>query len=246
VGISARLVRARNGLAKALAGLRLFNESVWPGVRNDLFVAHESIYLFASQFAAGARVLDAACGTGYGSAVLLGAGALSIEGVDIDAATVRYASRHYPDPRVRFSVVDLETQPIPPGPFDLVVSSNTLEHLGSPDLFLRRLESALAPGGRVVVALPPVYSEADLAVHERISYHRSPLSVRAWHELFDSLGWSVTLYGQRLASEAGTPDFSSPYPSRLRPGDFAFTPLALEAFYEMPSIGAVFVLRRVA
>jgi SAM-dependent methyltransferase len=244
--IPARLARVRNGLAKAFAGLRPFNESVWPGVRNDLFVAHESIYVFASQFAAGARVLDAACGTGYGTARLLASGAVSIDGVDIDVATVRYARRHSPDSRVRFQVGDLEKQPLPLGSFDLVVSSNTLEHLRRPDSFLQRLASSLAPGGRVVVALPPIYSESDLAVHARIAYHRSSLSVRAWHDLFRSLGWSVTLFGQRLAAEFGTPDFTSPYSSRLRAEDFSFVPLGLDAFYEKPSIGAIYVLRRVA
>jgi len=56
--------RFLNGMRKVASGLRPFNESVWPGVRNDLFVAHESLYQLAAPYAAGARVLDAGCGTG--------------------------------------------------------------------------------------------------------------------------------------------------------------------------------------
>ncbi len=53
-----RTQRILNGLRKVTAGLRPFGESVWPGVRNDLFVAHESIYRFASPYARGANVLE--------------------------------------------------------------------------------------------------------------------------------------------------------------------------------------------
>lgn len=37
------IVRTINGLRKVAAGLKPFSESVWPGVRNDLFVANQSI-----------------------------------------------------------------------------------------------------------------------------------------------------------------------------------------------------------
>jgi hypothetical protein len=53
------LLRVMNGVRKVAAGLRPFNESVWPGVRNDLFVAHQSIYHFASQYVVDRSLLDA-------------------------------------------------------------------------------------------------------------------------------------------------------------------------------------------
>jgi 2-polyprenyl-3-methyl-5-hydroxy-6-metoxy-1,4-benzoquinol methylase len=112
------MLRIVNGIRKAAAGLRPFNESVWPGVRNDLFVAHESIYHFAASFARGKRVLDAGCGTGYGSSVL-GDVAVSVIGVDIDARSVGYARRHFKRPGVSFEVMDLENIHFE-GSFDLV------------------------------------------------------------------------------------------------------------------------------
>src|SRR5947208_2883717 len=82
--MSYQIQRFRNGVAKVAAGLTPFGESVWPGVRNDLFLAHESIYRFFTMHASGKRVLDAGCGAGYGSYALAQAGALSVQGVDRD------------------------------------------------------------------------------------------------------------------------------------------------------------------
>jgi SAM-dependent methyltransferase len=87
--------RAYNGLRKIAAGLRPFSESVWPGVRNDLFVAHESIYQFCAAYALNRKVLDAGCGTGYGSFLLAQAGSQSTLGIDIDARSVAFAQKRY-------------------------------------------------------------------------------------------------------------------------------------------------------
>ena len=52
-------------------------------------------YRFASQYARGQRVLDVACGEGYGSAALSAAGAVSVVGVDISPDTVQHARKKY-------------------------------------------------------------------------------------------------------------------------------------------------------
>src|SRR5436305_1525474 len=45
---------------------------------------HRCRYRFALPYARGARVLDIACGTGFGAAMLAEAGARSVCGVDLD------------------------------------------------------------------------------------------------------------------------------------------------------------------
>ena len=89
------LARAINPIRKVAAGLRPFSESVWPGVRNDLFVAHESIYRYFGERVRGLEVLDAGCGTGYGSRILAESGARHVVGIDLDRHDIRYARRHY-------------------------------------------------------------------------------------------------------------------------------------------------------
>ncbi len=93
---------------------------------------HIARYNFALQPSLNKKVLDAACGTGYGTNLLREA-ASDIVGVDIDQETVKYASRIYPD--MSFKQSDLNKE-FPDGLFDLCVSFETIEHLSHPNVFL--------------------------------------------------------------------------------------------------------------
>lgn len=151
-----KLTRLSNGMRKVSAGLRPFSESVWPGVKNDLFVAHLSLYRFFSEFTSHNRVLDAGCGTGYGADLLARCGAEFVLGVEIDRASVRYARRHYGSEAVSFVVGDCESLAIEDLDFDVVVASNTLEHLHEPERFLKTVRKTLVKDGVVIIVLPPI------------------------------------------------------------------------------------------
>ena len=90
---------------------------------------HIERYAFVRQFIWG-RVLDVACGVGYGS-YLLGKNpdVVSLKGVDIDAASIDWAKQHFADERVSFER-DCVTGIA--GAFDCLVSLETLEHLEDP------------------------------------------------------------------------------------------------------------------
>ena len=64
------------------AGLPFTGERFVPGARGEIWVEHWHRYHFAAQFARGLRVVDAACGEGYGSA-LLARHAASVVGADL-------------------------------------------------------------------------------------------------------------------------------------------------------------------
>lgn len=236
------LRRLRNGVAKVAAGLTPFGESVWPGVRNDLFLAHESIYRFFSTFAEGKRVLDAGCGAGYGAFALAQAGARSVLAVDIDRRSVAFGRRHFPHPSIRFEVADLNTMKMPVASLDLVVSSNVLEHLIDPAGFLVEVRRSLADGGQAVLAVPPITSPTVLEEHGRIHYHRSNFTVDQWLRLFETAGWPrVDIVAHRFR-DTPSPDFTSPFPSRLSPEGFTFEAATRDAVYSDLPVTALFVL----
>ncbi len=239
---SRRLRRVWNGLRKVAAGLTPFGESVWPGVRNDLFVAHASIYAYASGFAREARVLDAGCGAGYGSERLLAAGARSVHGVDLDPRNVRYARRRYGRPGLRFDVEDCERLALAPASLDLVVASNVIEHLERPGAFLSAIRAALAPGGRFLLAVPPITTAEALADNEGIHYHRSNLTVDGWIAAVDGAGWRRELVAHRFRGGKALPDFASPFPSALLEENFLFEPSSRDDVYARVPYTAVFVL----
>ena len=229
--------RVVHGIRKVAAGLRPFNESVWPGLRNDLFVAHESIYELFTRHVEGSSVLDAGCGTGYGSAILA-AKASQVLGVDVDPASVRYADRHFAAENVRFRIADIQELGFN-GDFDVVVSSNAIEHLDEPRRFVDGTARALRPGGRLIVAVPPIFTDHDRHAHGDIHYHRANLDVGQWRDLL-SHRFDVEYFIHR-AREGVTPDFHSQRISRLTTSDFLFEPVGAEAIYSQPTITAIFL-----
>jgi SAM-dependent methyltransferase len=121
--------------------------------------AHIARYMLARQFVReGDRVLDAACGLGYGSAILAdGTLADRVVGVDADPSAIRYALDHYTPgrPRLSFDTRDVATlDRWPAASFDVVVSFETLEHLATPDTFLAACRRLLTPAGRLIASVP--------------------------------------------------------------------------------------------
>lgn len=121
--------------------------------------AHVARYMLARQYIRpGDRVLDAACGLGYGSAILTeGTLASSVLGIDIDPATIAYANEHYGGrgSRLTFDVRDVMSAAIlAPHSLDAVVSFETLEHIREPEAFLAACKRALAPSGRLICSVP--------------------------------------------------------------------------------------------
>jgi len=117
----------------------------------------EGRYAFAAHYASGLVVVDVACGTGMGTALLERAGARTCYGFDIDVASVRYAARRLT--AARFAACDATRIPLPAGVADLVVSFETIEHVPGATDFVAECARILKPGGRLIVSTPnrPVY-----------------------------------------------------------------------------------------
>ncbi|MGH9582310.1 MAG: methyltransferase domain-containing protein [Bryobacteraceae bacterium] len=138
---------AKTGEALAFTG-----ERVVPGrVEPDLWNEHISRYRFAAVFAAGKRVLDAGCGTGYGTAILA-AVAKETAGFDISREAIEYASSHYPE--ARFLAGSAEAFPAGDGSADLVTAFEIIEHLTGWGKLVEEAHRVLAPGGMFLVSTP--------------------------------------------------------------------------------------------
>jgi 2-polyprenyl-3-methyl-5-hydroxy-6-metoxy-1,4-benzoquinol methylase len=114
---------------------------------------HIARYQWASQAASGRTVLDAGCGTAYGSAILAEAKASSVIGVDIAEAVLKAAAPTMPD-RVRLEAGDVCQLPYEDGSFELVVCFEVIEHLEQPLAALDELVRVLAPSGLLIVSSP--------------------------------------------------------------------------------------------
>lgn len=133
-----------------------------PGRRSD---AHMTRYAQAAQFIRpGDRVIDVACGLGYGSYQLAhDSQAGSFTGVDASEFAVEYATVNFaavsPTP-MRFAVGDAQDLTgMADESADFAVSVETLEHLPEPDRLLAELHRVLSPAGRVYASVPNDWSD---------------------------------------------------------------------------------------
>jgi 2-polyprenyl-3-methyl-5-hydroxy-6-metoxy-1,4-benzoquinol methylase len=161
-------------IADDLASQRIF----------DLHIRH---YETAARYVRGKRVLDIACGVGYGSQMLGLAGASAVVGVDKCAQTVQYARKHYQTPGVEFICADAEQFEWPER-FDVIVSFETIEHLHYPAKFLDRIRSLLVPGGDFILSIP-------LGETRHVDrYHLHAFSQEQVFDLLEKAGFSVDRY----------------------------------------------------
>jgi SAM-dependent methyltransferase len=150
-----------------LESLKVTGERLIPDAQAHELVAAEHLarYRWAARLARDRRVLDAACGEGYGTAMLRDAGAREAAGVDVDAETVEHARSRY---GLDIRCADIAKLPWADGAFDLVVSFETIEHVEDAPRAVAELRRVLADDGVLVVSTPnPAEYVLDNEFHTR-------------------------------------------------------------------------------
>lgn len=140
--------------------LQLTGERTLPDVpaENYWFVRHLAVYEWIGARVIGLRVLDMACGEGYGSEVLWRS-ATSVVGVDANPEAHEHARLRYCRQNLRFERGLVESYG-ERGAYDAVVLLQTIEHVADPVAVLAHLRSLLAPGGVAYVSTPNVLTLA--------------------------------------------------------------------------------------
>jgi SAM-dependent methyltransferase len=138
--------------------LPLTGERTVPGVPDEAywFARHVVAYRLAGGRVAGAAVLDAGCGEGYGLQHLVQAGAARAIGVDLDAPAVAHAQRTYAEADSRITVEQCELMAIPlsDDEIDVTVSFQVIEHVHDIPGYLASLRRVTRSGGQVLIATP--------------------------------------------------------------------------------------------
>ena len=167
-----------------------------PQVEGDIRLEHMHRYLAARRLVYGKRVLDIACGEGYGSDLLAKAAATVI-GVDIDEGSIEHARQTYTRSNVRFLRGDVVAIPLGDASVDVVVSFETIEHLTDHRGMMLEIKRVLAPDGVLVLSSP------DRREYSDVPHYKNPFHLRELYqsELTALLGehfQNHTLYGQRV------------------------------------------------
>ena len=132
-----------------------------PGTPGEIWVEHWHRYHFAGRWCEGKRVVDVACGEGYGSA-LLARSAAHVTGVDISAEAVGHAKARYAAlANAQFLCASCTALPIADASVDVAVSFETLEHIAEQAAFLDELARVLAPDGVLILSCPNKLEYSD-------------------------------------------------------------------------------------
>ena len=125
------------------------------GLGAETLALHLERYAFAAEHARTGRILDLACGVGYGARLLADRAPAGsrVLGVDLSEDAIAYAREHYGRPGLEFAVGDAARFDDPLG-FDTIVSLETIEHLPEPQRFFDRMVGLLRPGGVLVASVP--------------------------------------------------------------------------------------------
>jgi SAM-dependent methyltransferase len=124
---------------------------------------HWHRYAYARQFATGKRVLDVACGEGYGAAFLAET-AGAVVGVDIDPEAVTHARRAHFRENLEFLQGSAAAIPIEgEKSFDVITSFETIEHIDAASqlAFLGEVQRLLKDDGVFVVSSPDKRTYSD-------------------------------------------------------------------------------------
>jgi SAM-dependent methyltransferase len=176
--------------------LEFTGERFTPERVREIRYEHLHRYVFARELVGGLNVLDAACGEGYGTA-LMATGASFVTGVDISDTVVEHATARYPSDNLEFIVSDCLRLPFDDDEFDCAVSFETLEHMEDHEGLLTEFRRVLKPGGFLLLSSP------DKAVYSDQQQNRNEFHVRElYRDEFESLLRAhfpaYRLWGQKL------------------------------------------------
>lgn len=182
----------------SLAAMPFTGERFTPECVREIWYEHWHRYAFCRSLVKGRRILDAACGEGYGSAMLAAYGAKSVLGIDVDAEAIEHARSRYAErSNLSFQLASVADLPLQDAAVDLVVSFETIEHLLEQEQMLDEFERVLSPGGALVISSPDRHKYNQLAT-EPNPYHLRELSMDELDQLLAKKFAVRRYFGQKL------------------------------------------------
>ncbi len=150
----------------------------------ESFENHSERYRSFRHLYPGRKVLDAACGVGYGSFYIRTQGAAEVTGLDIDHGALEYARTHYKDEKLEFMRGDCTKLPFQDNSFDVIVSFETLEHISNAGAVVAEFARCLKPGGTLLASTPNRLTfSMNEAVKEENPFHVNEMTIAEFRAL---------------------------------------------------------------
>lgn len=176
--------------------LEFTGERFTPECVREIRYEHFHRYALVADWIAGLKVLDAACGEGYGSQ-LLAEKAAEVTGIDVSPEAIAHAQSRYSAQNLKFIAADCCSTPFADSSFDCIVSFETLEHLQDQQGLLTEFRRILKPAGFLIISTPDkaIYSDR---MGNKNHFHVSELYKPEFEALLAGYFPVVQMLGQKL------------------------------------------------
>lgn len=136
---------------------------------------HIKRYEFAKLYINGGRILDSACGSGYGSDLISDYD--EYIGIDYADYCIKFALENYTDNNRRFINGDIYNlnEIFDKNSFDAIISFETLEHIDRPEIAIQVFMNLLKSGGKLITSIP--INHPDRIYHKRIYNHNDIMNL---------------------------------------------------------------------
>lgn len=165
----------------------------------EISYEHWHRYIWLQQLVVNKRVLDIACGEGYGSKLIADVAA-QVVGVDISEEAINYATSKYIQPNLEFLCGSAAEIPVDGHYlFDVIVSFETIEHLDEADQqrFMLEAKRLLRPDGLIFISTPNKLFYTDIPKYNN-EFHMHEFYLREYMEFLKKSFLHTHMLGQRV------------------------------------------------
>lgn len=191
----------------------------WSGERLETFVFRDTAvehlhrYAFTLEFIENKKVLDIACGEGYGSNIMAKK-ALKVFGVDIDSPTIEKAKSKYNRNNLTFLSGSTNEIPLGDHSVDVVVSFETIEHHDQHEKMMQEIKRVLTPDGILIISSPEKSEYSDKRNYQN-PFHVKELYLSEFKDLmskyfsFSSFFHQNSIKGSAIIPESSATNFEA-------------------------------------
>lgn len=180
--------------------LKFTGERVIPDLMKPmdfLLLEHIARYQFSIAYAKG-RMLDIACGSGYGTQMVTKVAKKNLAeviGADVASDIIEYARGRYHHPLISYVEADVLDKSLPTklGTFDTILSFETIEHVENEQLFMQNMYNLLNEGGTLIISTPFGEGKGKPCWEP---FHAHQFTKEEFHQLFTPFR-SVEFYYQK-------------------------------------------------
>lgn len=167
-------------------------ESPWTG---EHYFRYDSILKYIGD---SDRVLDLACGEGYGTYKISGQTRGQVYGGDISASAVNDCAKRWNRQNLEFRVMDGTKLDFDSDYFDRIISFETIEHTTEFREMLRELNRVLKEDGTAYISTPNILINSPKGFVEN-PYHTQEWQLHELHEILEGVFDEVKIFGQKYS-----------------------------------------------